>query len=159
MIARIAILAAGLALAGAPPAAAAEVFACPTLTTVTPVGNCPTAEELRYTFTSYCSDNQRMYDKDDTCTSFEKYASLKNVSLWETPDGSFQGYLPCGMGPDQVKTSKALQIGLGKQGSITRVVCEYENGISMVRREKGNCTVAGDRACTADGMGCKVSCE
>lgn len=49
--------------------AMAAAVACPDLATAVQVGACPAEEELKYTFTGYCSDDARAYKGDtDVCT-------------------------------------------------------------------------------------------
>ena len=65
-------LLAGLAL----PAFGAEL-ACPDLARAVQVASCPSDEELRYTFTGYCSDDKLRYKGDtDVCTTFEGRINL-----------------------------------------------------------------------------------
>ena len=138
MTASIRTVALVVALAAAVPAAA-ETVACPPLDTARQVGTCPTPEELKIGFSGYCSDNQRMYDKEDTCVTFERYQALKDVSLWETPDGTFQGYLPCaGAVPKGLMPEKAA---VSTQGSITKLTCVYPGDFSLSRRGKGACKI------------------
>ena len=64
-------------------AALAAPVACPELSSVEKVGECPTEEDLRFTFNGYCSDNARMYGKpSDVCTDYRLYRKMKNTVLW-----------------------------------------------------------------------------
>ena len=73
-------------------------MACPDLAAVVQVATCPSEAELKYTFTGFCADNARLYDKDPACESEQAYRRKKNVALWESRDGEFQGYLSCEAG-------------------------------------------------------------
>ncbi|OAN43731.1 hypothetical protein [Magnetospirillum moscoviense] len=130
--------------------AAAADFTCPSMADIVQVGSCPTEPEMRWGFSGYCADNARMYDKDgkDICTDIERYKEAKNVSLWEA--GPFQGYLSCTAPPESLKAAKLDDIGVGKAGAITRVVCRYEGGHEMVMRTRAPCTRDGDKAVCGD---------
>lgn len=140
------------------PAVAGELV-CPDLASAVQVATCPSDEELKYTFTGYCSDNERMYGKsDDTCTSFEKYRKLKNVALWESADGEFQAYVSCDLTPAAIKAAKPVRIVVGKAGKLTRVACDYGDGIAFTHRSRATCKVEGDGNCGA-GAACKANCD
>jgi hypothetical protein len=130
-----------LAILTAAVPAAAETVTCPPLATAQQVGSCPNEEELKIGFTGYCSDNQRMYDREDTCIAFEKYKALKDVALWETQDGAFQGYLPCGGDQSALKALMPEKAAVSKLGSITKLTCIYPGDITLSRRGKGACTI------------------
>lgn len=150
-----------LLLAGLPMSAAfAETVACPDLTQAVQVGACPSEEELRYTYTGYCSDNARMYDtKDDVCSSFQNYRKLKNVVLWESADGAFSGYLSCDLPAARVRSAADATIAVARQGSITRVVCAFGEGITFSHRTKLACRAEGDGSCAGTPGGCRASCQ
>jgi hypothetical protein len=140
------------------PAVAGEL-ACPDLAAAVQVATCPSDEELKYTFTGYCSDNERMYGKSDaTCTSFENYRKLKNVALWESADGEFQAYVSCDLAPAAIKAAKPVRVAVGKAGKLTRVACDYGGGIAFAHRSRATCKVEGDGSCSA-GKPCKASCD
>lgn len=147
-----------LGCACALPAAAGEV-ACPDLAAAVQVATCPSEEELRYTYTGYCSDNARLYGKDEeTCASFDNYRKLKNVAMWESVDGAFHGYLSCDLTPAAIKAAKPRRVEVGKAGKLTRVACDYGDGIVFAHRTRAACKPAGDGACGA-GTPCKASCD
>jgi hypothetical protein len=151
-----------LLLCGLPASAAlAETIACPDLGQTVQVGACPSEEELRYTYMGYCGDNARMYDanKDDVCSTFENYRKLKNVVLWETADGTFSGYVSCELPAVQLKVAKAATLAVARQGSITRLVCGYGEGIVFSYRTRQACRPEGDGSCAADPAGCRASCQ
>lgn len=152
------IVALALAL-GAGVAARAETVACPDLAGAVQVATCPSEQELKYTFTGYCADNARMYDKDPVCASEQAYRKLKNIALWESRDGSFQGYVSCDLSPAVLKEAKASRISVSKQGSITRVACSYRDGIVFAQRTRAQCRVVGDGKCDSAADACKASCE
>ncbi|CAA7615731.1 conserved exported hypothetical protein [Candidatus Terasakiella magnetica] len=144
MIHRFAIV---LCLASAPVLAAE--YTCPDMAAITQVGNCASEQELQASFAGYCSDNARMYDKDDTsCLSHDHYKKLKDVALWES--GEFLGYLHCSQTPEARKAVKSNGIHVAKLGKLTRVVCTYENGSEMALRTRSECSVQGDKAVCKD---------
>jgi len=141
-------------------AAFAETVGCPDLAQAVQVGACPSEEDLRYTYTGYCSDNARMYDtKDDVCTNFQTYRKLKNVVLWESGDGAFSGYLSCDLPAARVRSAAARTIAVARQGSITRVVCTYGEGVTFSHRTKLACRAEGNGSCADNPAGCRASCQ
>ena len=61
-----------MALASLP--SLASPLACPELSQAVQVNACPADEELRHTYTSYCSDNAKVYaNQTDNCVRFEDY--------------------------------------------------------------------------------------
>lgn len=141
-------------------AARADDVSCPTLSTAVQVAACPSDEELRVTFVGYCSDDARAYDlaDKDTCASYQNYRRRKNVALWEA-DGGFQGYLSCDLAADAVRQLIPTAIAVKTQGTLTRVVCSYPQGVSFVHRTKSACRVEGNGLCEGDPATCKASCE
>lgn len=138
----------------------AETISCPDLAQAVQVGACPSEEELRYTYTGYCSDNARMYDmKDDVCSSFENYRRLKNVVLWESKDGAFSGYLSCDLQAAQVKAAPVATLAVSRKGNMTRVVCSYGDGVALSHRTKQSCRAEGDGSCPGNPAGCRASCQ
>jgi hypothetical protein len=150
-----------LLLTGLPMNAAfAETVSCPDLAQAVQVGACPSEEELRYTYTGYCSDNARMYDaKDDVCSNFQNYRKLKNVVLWESGDGAFSGYLSCDLPAARVRSAAATKIAVARQGSITRVVCTFGEGMVFSHRTKLACQAEGNGGCADNPGGCRASCQ
>jgi hypothetical protein len=145
---------------GATLPALADTLACPDPVDAAQVGTCPSEDELKYTFTGYCSDNARMYGKDtDTCTSFRNYRKLKNVALWESKDGAFQAYISCDLPEGALKNLKPVSIAVTKQGKLTRLACRYSEGVTFTHRSKAQCKVQGDGNCAADPAACKASCD
>lgn len=141
MLRRLALF---LCLAASP--ALAEDIACPDLSTARQVGDCPSEEQLKYSYAGYCSDDARMYDKDggNTCVTLDDFKKLKNHALWET--GDFQGYLHCGRSPEQTRALKLTGMKIAPAGTLTRLVCDYEGGAMMVLRTRRACTLNGDKA-------------
>lgn len=150
------------AIASAGLTQAAEI-ACPDLSNVTQVGACPSEEELKFTFDGYCSDNARMYDKpeEQLCTDYQLYRSLKNYARWETADGEFSGYVSCDPLKHALAQAKPVSIKVNKQGSVTRVICGYDNGATFTYRGKQKCTVSAETAaqCAKNPAACKVQCD
>ncbi len=138
--------------------ALAESVPCPDLSNIVQVGTCPSEEELRYTYKGYCSDNARMYDKaTDVCEDYGRYRTFKNTGLWETRDGRFSGYLSCDREGDLSRV-KPKRITVSKQGSVTRVACVYEEGITLTYRTKAQCTVPAN-GCASPSVACAAECE
>lgn len=140
--------------------ALAETLACPDVSKAVQVATCPSEDELKYTFTGYCSDNARMYGKDaDTCSSYENYRRLKNVALWETADGAYQAYLSCDLPAGMLGKLKPVSIAVTKKGKLTLLTCRYPEGIEFTHRTKAECKVQGDGHCATDPAACKASCN
>lgn len=156
MKSRLIVLALGCV--AAMPAVAGEL-ACPDLAAAQQVATCPAEEELKYTFTGYCADNARLYGPDkETCASYENYRRLKNVVLWESADGEFQAYVSCDLAPAAIKAAKPQRVSVGKAGKLTRVACDYGEGIVFAHRTRAACKPAGDGACAA-GKPCRAICD
>jgi hypothetical protein len=147
-----------LALALLPAVAhAAGTVNCPDLSAAVQVATCPSEAELKYTFTGYCADAARMYDKDPACGDEKAYRQKKNVALWESRDGSFQGYVSCDLSPAAVRDARAARIAVTRVGNLNRIACTYRHGIVFTQRTRAACKVAGDGDCaTGD---CKASCD
>ncbi len=123
---------------------------CPDRSTVIQVGNCPTEDELKIGFNGYCSDNARMYDKDngDTCVTYDNYKKLKDIALWEA--GEFQGYLHCSRSAEAHKAAKLFGVKVLRTGKLTRVVCAYDDGEEMTLRTRAECSAEGNKAVCKD---------
>lgn len=154
---------AAIALSLGMTAALAAPVSCPDLSTAVQVATCPDEAELKITYRSYCSDDARMKDKGEDmmdCVTYENYLKKKNVALWESADGAFQGYVHCDLPAEKVKASKAEKVGISKAGKVTRVACAYEGGIIFTHRTKAACKVEGDGRCAgAPAEACKASCD
>lgn len=149
-----------LAILAVPTVEAAEI-GCPDLAQAVQVASCPSDEELRYTFTGYCSDNNRSYKGDaDVCTDFERYRRLKNVALWESADGNFSAYVSCDRAPASVRSARPGTVRVARQGSITILSCGYGDGLTFSHRTRGACRV-GDaaKACGSDNAACRANCD
>lgn len=139
--------------------AQAETVSCPELGAAVQVNACPTEDELQYTFKGYCSENARMYDQgEQVCTDYALYRLLKNVSLWETRDGRFDGYVSCETGPVPLAQARAVKLAVSKQGSVTRVACSYDVGVTFTYRTKAKCTAVATDCSSTPGT-CKAECE
>lgn len=148
-----------LVLAAAPPAMAATV-SCPDLATAVQVATCPAEEELKYTFTGYCSDDAKAYRGDtDVCTDYRRYRALKNVALWESADGSFSAYVSCDRPPASVRSAKLSAVKVGRQGKMTQLVCGYGEGLSFTHRTRAECKIDGAADCAANAAACKAVCD
>ncbi len=153
-------LAVGLAVWAIGLPAAAETVACPDPAQAIQVGACPAEEDLRIGFGGYCSDNARLYDKADKqlCTDYGLYRAAKNIALWETPDGRFSGYVSCEPGRAGLAGAVVKGLRIDKQGSVTRLSCQYNTGLALSHRTKSACT-ADAAACAADPAACAARCE
>ena len=152
-------LAASLALLITAPALA-DVRACPDLATAVQVGACPTEEELSYTYKGYCSDNARLYGRDEVdCANYQSYRKLKNIALWEAADGTFSAYIGCEPSPTSLKGRAPTRVGVSKQGKMTRVVCTYGNDVVFTYRTRAECRVEGDGDCAVNPAACRAHCD
>jgi len=138
----------------------AEAIHCPDLSNAVQVGTCPAEEELTYTFTGYCSDNARMYRGDnDVCTDYRRYRELKNIVMWESADGAFHGYVSCDLPAVKLRQAKPVGMKVAKQGRITRLLCDYGEGLVFAHRTPAGCKIQGAGNCAADLAGCKADCN
>ncbi len=150
---------AAMLLLGSPLSATlAATVSCPDLATAVQVGACPAEEELRYTFTGYCSDDAKAYKGEtDVCTDYQSYRKLKNVALWEAGDGAFNAYVSCDLPAATVKGARVSGVRIGKQGKMTQLVCSYGEGIRFTWRTRAECKL--DVSADCPGAGCKASCN
>lgn len=137
----------------------ASTYSCPDMAQAVQVGACPSDEELRYTFSGYCSDDAKAYrGETDVCTSFPAYRALKNVALFESRDGGFDGYLSCSASPRERQKAQALSMALVRQGSLTKLVCTYTNAQTLTLRTRAQCQV-NVKECGPDGTACQATCN
>ena len=140
--------------------ALAATVTCPDLATAVQVASCPAEDELRYTFTGYCSDSNRTYKGDtDVCTDYQRYRSLKNVALWESADGAFNGYVSCDRTPASVAAARVSAVRVARQGKQTQLVCSYGAGLSFTWRTRMECRIDGAADCAANPAACKADCN
>lgn len=140
--------------------ATAATVPCPDLSAAVQVAACPTEEDLQFTFTGFCSDNARMYRKDtDVCTDYQRYRKLKNLALWESPDGEFQSYVSCDLPVSSVKAAKASAMTVTKKAGITQLVCSYGDGVDFTKRTRAECSVEASSNCAANAAACVASCQ
>lgn len=138
--------------------ALASPLACPALSEAVQVNACPTDDELRHTYTSYCSDNAKAYaNQTDNCVRFEDYRLMKNVAMWESADGKFDGYVSCDLPVGELKGLQSNGMKAWTQGGLTRLVCTYPKGINFTHRTRQTCTV--DTACATDAARCNATCR
>lgn len=136
----------------------ASSLSCPDLSRATQVNACPTDEELMHTYTSYCSDNAKVYaNQTDNCVRFEDYRKMKNLALWESADGQFDSYVSCDLPVAEVASLKPAGMKPYVQGSLTKLVCSYPKGINFTFRTRQTCKVESD--CSADAEHCRASCR
>ena len=140
--------------------ATAGTMTCPDLAGAVQVNACPTEEELKHTYTAFCSDNAKVYAKEtDSCLRYSDYRQMKNLALWESKDGVFDGYVSCDLPPAKVKALKATGMKIATQGKLTKLVCSYPNGINFTYRTKGACAIADDKTCAANAAACQATCD
>lgn len=140
--------------------ASAADLTCPDLGTLVQVNGCPTEEELQYTYTGYCSDNAMAYgNKTDPCVRYADYRKLKNLALWESTDGRFDGYVSCDLPLAQWQAAKPTGISLSSQGKVTKLICSYPQGINLTYRTRETCVITDARACAADPGACTATCN
>lgn len=138
---------AAVVLAALSVTASAATFVCPDLSAVAQVNACPLEEELKFTYNGFCSDTAKAYaNQTDSCIRYDDYRAMKNVAMWESADGAFDGYISCGLPPAQVKALKPAGMTLEKLGKLTKLVCSYDKGIRLTHRTRANCTVANSQA-------------
>lgn len=138
---------------------AADV-ACPDLKAAVQVGVCPTEDQLKYTFTGYCSDDTKAYKGEtDVCTDFQRYRQMKNIVLWESADGVFDAYVSCDLSKDELQRTKVSGLRLGKQGKQTQLVCSYGDGVKFTYRTRAQCKLDAGVNCSAAPQSCKASCD
>ena len=140
------------------PALAATV-SCPDLAKAAQVASCPSEEELKHTYTGFCSDDAKAYKGEtDVCKDYQLYRKLKNVALWESGDGVFSAYVSCDLPPAAVKAAKVSGIKLARQGKINQLVCSYGEALSFSYRTREECKIE-TADCAANPSACKASCN
>lgn len=140
--------------------AGAAQLACPDIAALKQVNACPAEEELKHTYSGFCSDDKKVYAGDtDNCMRYQDYRAMKNTALWESADGSFDGYVSCDLPQAQLKALKATGMKVLRQGSITKVVCSYPNGVNFTHRTKAACKLEDDKACAANPAACRATCD
>ncbi|MDE2439394.1 MAG: hypothetical protein KGP14_00095 [Betaproteobacteria bacterium] len=157
---KLRVLAPTLLLASLSLPVTAAQYACPELSSAKQVNACPTEDELKHTYHGFCSDDKKVYGGEtDNCIRYKDYRAMKNTALWESADGLFDGYVSCDLPKAKLQSLKASGIKIEKQGSLTKVVCSYPNGVNFTYRTKGSCNVDDDTACTAKPGGCQATCD
>ena len=135
----------------------AAQHACPDLAVAKQVNACPTEEELKHTYSGFCSDDKKVYGGEtDNCMRYADYRAMKNNALWESADGAFSGYLSCNVKPEQIRAAKALRMGVESKNGLTRLICDYEGDHRLVYRSREKCTVS---VADCSGGECKASCD
>lgn len=139
--------------------ALAETVPCPDLASAVRVGVCPSEEELKLTYVGYCSDNARIYRRDnEACLDYQDYRKMKNIALWESKDGEFNAYVSCDLPEARVREARASSVSVAKQSGMTRLMCGYGEGLTFVRRARAECRVAGE-AGACSGASCAATCD
>ena len=157
---RSSLLSLALCFGAALPVAMAATVPCPDLAGAVQVAACPAEEELKHTFTGYCSDDAKAYKGEtDVCTDYLRYRQLKNVALWESADGVFSAYVSCDLPPAAIKGARVAAVRIGKQGKMTQLVCGYGEGLSFTYRTRAECRVEGGADCAVKPADCKATCD
>lgn len=157
---KLRLLASALLLSLLSLSSGAAQLTCPDLAAARQVNACPSEDELKHTYSGFCSDDKKAYaGETDNCMRYKDYRAMKNTALWESADGGFDGYVSCDLPPAKVKTLKASGMTVARQGSITKVVCSYPNGVNFTYRTKGACKVDDDKACAANPSACQAACD
>jgi hypothetical protein len=126
-----------LFLAGLSLSAVAGQYACPDLAAARQVNACPTEDELKHTYSGFCSDDKKVYGGEtDNCIRYPDYRAMKNNALWESADGAFDAYVSCDLPKAKLQAMKATGMKVEKQGTI--------QGRLQGRRRQGLC---GQRRC------------
>ena len=140
--------------------ATAATLSCPDLSAVLQVNACPTEEELKHTYTGFCSDDAKAYAKEtDSCIRYEDYRQMKNQARWESKDGNFDGYVSCDLAAGKFTALKPTGMKLVQQGKLTKLVCAYPESINFTYRTKAACAIDNEKACAADAANCKATCN
>ncbi|HAY28780.1 MAG TPA: hypothetical protein DCY47_15110 [Candidatus Accumulibacter sp.] len=141
-------------------ASAGERLSCPDVAAALQVGNCPSEAELKYSFNGFCSDNRRIYQDDAAlCTDYQDYRKAKNVAQWESADGAFSAYVTCDSPAAGLRSVRALRMAVSRQGGISRVACDYGEGIVFTHRSRLQCRVEGDGNCQDGRQRCTAICD
>lgn len=140
--------------------ASAATLSCPDLSTVIQVNACPTEDELKHTFTGFCSDDAKTYaNQTDSCVRYEDYRRMKNQARWESKDGEFDGYISCDLPAGKFKALKPTSMKYVSQGKINKLVCAYPDGINFTYRTKAACAIDNEKPCATDAANCKATCN
>lgn len=149
-----------MALAALNLSATAATLSCPDLASAVQVNSCPAEEELKHTYSGFCSDSAKAYaNQTDSCIRYEDYREMKNVALWESKDGVFSGYVSCDLSTDKLKAAKATAMTVVRQGKLNKLVCAYPNGLNFTYRTKAACAVDNQKACAANPANCQATCD
>ncbi|MCB1938036.1 MAG: hypothetical protein KDF24_06370 [Rhodocyclaceae bacterium] len=149
-----------VALLAVPAWAGAEALRCPDVSAVVQVGTCPSEAELTYTFGGYCGDNKRMYEIGDTvCESYENYRKAKNVVLWASADGQFEGYVSCDLPEPALRAAVLEHMTVSSKRGLTRVACGYSEGVLFAHRTRASCEINDAARCAADASACEADCQ
>jgi predicted secreted protein len=95
--------------------------------------------------------------ENDVCHDYARYRKLKNIVMWESADGAFQGYVSCDVPAATLRQAKAVAMTVAKQGRITRLTCGYGDGIAFTWRTRAECKVQ-TAGCTAAAP-CEAQCD
>ena len=140
--------------------ATAGTMTCPDLAGAVQVNACPSEDELKHTYSGFCSDTAKAYaNQTDSCIKYEDYREMKNVALWESKDGAFCAYISCDLAADKLKANKAMAMMVERQGKLNKLVCSYPNNVRLTYRTKAACAVDNEKACKANPASCTATCD
>lgn len=158
------------ALIAAQSAWAENVYTCPDISKAVKVGACPSEGDLERMFSSTCGSrdtkNENTHAKG-VCSNFERFKKAKNTALWESADGSFEGYISCDAKESEIKAGKLIKISRSQKREWDSVRCAYEGGSELVLRTRETCEIAGakllgrymGRMCEAGDKECRAVCK
>jgi hypothetical protein len=140
--------------------ATAGTMTCPDLASAVQVNACPAEDELKHTYSGFCSDTAKAYaNQTDSCIKYEDYREMKNVALWESKDGVFSGYISCALPAEKLKVNQTATMVVERQGKLNKLVCSYPNGVHLTYRTKAACAVNDEKACKTNPASCTASCD
>lgn len=140
--------------------ASAVTLVCPDLSQASQVNACPAEDELKHTYSGFCSDTAKAYaNQTDSCIRYEDYRAMKNVAMWESTGGVFDSYISCDLPPAEVKALKATGMQVVVKGKLKKLVCSYPQDINFTYRTKGACAVDNAKACASDPARCQATCD
>jgi hypothetical protein len=139
--------------------AGAAQYACPDLSAAKQVNACPTEEELKHTYTGFCSDNAKAYAKEtDTCPRYEDYRAMKNTALWNRGWRFrrlrfLRSAAGQGQGP-QGQRHEGGQAGFDHQAGV-----QLPERNQLHLSHQGCLQLEDDKACAAGAANCRATCD
>jgi len=150
------------------PVLAGKVLLCPDLSQAKQVGECTTEDEIQSMF-------KRTYgvvcpgEANDPveCERYADFKQKKFSSLWESSDGEFMGYVPCGSSAAEISRGKPSSVMLSQKNGLYKITCNYQKGVSLSMRTRDVCRVLNEddslgvayANCSGDANNCKIECD